>query len=1034
MSAKKSLIFFIKFFSRALIIILTLLFLGIALLFWRLSIKPLDLEFLMPQLQSYLLPSDEGLKLEADSVLLSARFSRHGLFHISVRNLSLLGKDDSLILDIPDVKISYGLHNLFTLNYMPMSAYISEMLLQLTLTTDGRLLLQGQEGKPVSIAQVQNEGAMPKVIYHKNQYIKELTAIRNIILDHAGIIISDELNNRRIMLPEVSASLERQRFGNYAFNFKTGVLTDQDLMHLTGDAFINLWTRTGEFHLSFDQVNPAKAGRIADVMNGIELIFKGTLVGEIDFRTFSLSHWRNIFKSLSFTVETEQSGRVILPPPLDSATYDVAFLKATGTFDENLESLHIQPINAALTNKLTAVADIQIQNLGSFLDSFDIHQVKTTLSAQIQDIPVHLVPQVWPSGLGPDAHAWVKENLRDGKATNAVFKLYFTGMELTDLLGDIDFQEMTVDYLSPMKPVKQARGKVMLYPDKVEIFADGGEIDNMHLQSGSIYLTELKDDISNARIEVQAEGPVPEVLALIDEKPLELLSGFDIQPANTTGDLSGEITLRFPLKETLTAKEVEVHATASVSNGMFQTKDKSQVLTQAALGVVIENAQMIVKGTGKYKDIPLDIQWTENFMPTKTDAFQRQIEAKGAVTDLFFKPYFPDISEYFIGTIAGNVIYERQPAGTAQLTVQGNLTNSELMVYPLAYTKIKGVPSDITAQLRLTQAGSIESASFNLTADKKALDVAGEVSFPRNGIQITLTKAQAPGTNFSGEAYYRQGKTLTVHLKGKSWLLTEIKNMPYFKSPAVEAAPKQEPALSLIELDIALDSLTVNPSYPLKRVTIKANRASNVWKEFFIFAQGKESATIRLDTTGKITGTAYDTGDLLNRLNLTDDFASGKATLSASQDANGLIKGEIKVKSMDLKDPGFVMQALTILGILDAFRGKELHFSHASVPFTLTPNFVLMITDGALYGNSLGITFEGYLKQGYMNIKGSVIPAYALNSLPGKIPVIGGLFRSSAHGGLVGASYTMKGLPSRATVDFHPLSSIAPGILGRLFQ
>ena len=170
MSAKKSLIFLWKFFSRTLMIFLTLLFLGLVLLFWRLSVKPLDLEFLMPEIQGYVLPADEGLKLEADSVLLSARFSRRGLFHISVHNLSLMGKDNSLILDIPDIQLSYGLRNLFTLNYMPLSAYVSDMLLQLTLTTDGRLLLQGQKGKAVPIAQVQKEGAAPKVIYHHNQY------------------------------------------------------------------------------------------------------------------------------------------------------------------------------------------------------------------------------------------------------------------------------------------------------------------------------------------------------------------------------------------------------------------------------------------------------------------------------------------------------------------------------------------------------------------------------------------------------------------------------------------------------------------------------------------------------------------------------------------------------------------------------------------------------------------------------------------------------------------------------------------------
>ena len=1034
MSAKKSLIFLFKFFSRALVILLTLLFLGVAFLFWRLSVKPLDLEFLMPEIQEYILPADEGLKLEADSVLLSARFSRRGLFHISVHNLSLMGKDNSLILDIPDIQVSYGLRNLFTLNYMPLSAYVSDMLLQLTLTADGRLLLQGQEGKAVSIAQVQKEGPMPKVIYHHNRYIKRLMTIRHIVLNRAGVIIADELNDRRIMIPELTATLERQRFTQYIFDFKTNLLIDEDLMHLNGNALINLGARTAEFELAFDQVNLAKAGRIADLMNGIQLNVQGTVQGELDFHTFELSHWRNIFKSLSFTVETEQSGRVVLPAPLDAATYNVSFIKATGTFAENLESLSIQPIQAGLTNKLTATADIQIQNSGSFLDTFDISGVKTTLNAQIKDIPVHLVPEVWPSGLGPDAHAWVKQNLKDGKAANAVFKLYFTGAALTDLLGDIDFQDMTVDYLSPMKPVKNAAGKVMLYPDKVEIFAHSGEIDNIHLQEGNIYLTELKDDISNAHIELRADGPAPEILALIDEKPLELLSGFDIDPANTAGDVSGEANLRFPLKESLTAKEVQVNMTASVSNGMFQTKDRTQALTNAALGVVIDNTQMIVKGSGQYKDMPLDVVWTEFFAPTKKNPLQRRLEAQGKANDLFFKPYYKDISDYLIGMIKGQVTYEQTQAGEKSLRVKADLTDAELMLYPLAYTKFKGVPAAAEAFMRLNGAAP-ESITFDVTADKKALNVSGEISFPQNGVKINITQAQAPGTQFSGQMTYISGQELSLDLKGKSWLLTEMKNLPYFKSKAIEAEPKQEPILPLIRLNIAMDSLTLNPNLPLKQVAVKANRTGRVWKEFFIFAQGAGSLSVSLGPDGKaLTGVIYDTGDILNRFNLTDDFASGKATLTAAQDANGLIKGNIKVKNMNLKDPGFVMQALTIIGIIDAFRGKELHFSQASVPFTLTPNFVVIVTDGALYGTSLGITFEGYLKQGYMNIKGSVIPAYALNSLPGKIPLIGGLFRSSAHGGLVGASYSVKGEPSSAKVEFHPLSSIAPGILGRLFQ
>ncbi|MBR4932367.1 MAG: hypothetical protein IKZ02_05000, partial [Alphaproteobacteria bacterium] len=69
-----------------------------------------------------------------------------------------------------------------------------------------------------------------------------------------------------------------------------------------------------------------------------------------------------------------------------------------------------------------------------------------------------------------------------------------------------------------------------------------------------------------------------------------------------------------------------------------------------------------------------------------------------------------------------------------------------------------------------------------------------------------------------------------------------------------------------------------------------------------------------------------------------------------------------------------------------------------------------------------------------IHLTGSVIPAYAVNSLPGRIPLIGNLFKDSKHGGLMGVNYTIKGTPTNPKIEFHPLSSIAPGILGRLFK
>ena len=62
-----------------------------------------------------------------------------------------------------------------------------------------------------------------------------------------------------------------------------------------------------------------------------------------------------------------------------------------------------------------------------------------------------------------------------------------------------------------------------------------------------------------------------------------------------------------------------------------------------------------------------------------------------------------------------------------------------------------------------------------------------------------------------------------------------------------------------------------------------------------------------------------------------------------------------------------------------------------------------------IYGTSLGITFVGDIISNKLNLTGSIVPAYAVNSLPGRIPIIGNLFKDTQHGGLMGVNYSATG-------------------------
>jgi hypothetical protein len=73
------------------------------------------------------------------------------------------------------------------------------------------------------------------------------------------------------------------------------------------------------------------------------------------------------------------------------------------------------------------------------------------------------------------------------------------------------------------------------------------------------------------------------------------------------------------------------------------------------------------------------------------------------------------------------------------------------------------------------------------------------------------------------------------------------------------------------------------------------------------------------------------------------------------------------------------------------------------------------------------------LDAGSCDIHGTVVPAYALNTLPGKIPLIGKLFSPEKGGGLFAMRYTMTGPFANPKVTINPLSALTPGFLREIF-
>jgi hypothetical protein len=143
---------------------------------------------------------------------------------------------------------------------------------------------------------------------------------------------------------------------------------------------------------------------------------------------------------------------------------------------------------------------------------------------------------------------------------------------------------------------------------------------------------------------------------------------------------------------------------------------------------------------------------------------------------------------------------------------------------------------------------------------------------------------------------------------------------------------------------------------------------------------------------------------------------------------------EAKVRDYRLVDEPAVarfLAAALLTGILDTLRGEGLGFDRAEARGLLRDG-ELEIRDLRTSGPALGIQARGRidLDGDRIDLEGTIVPANAINSLFGRIPVVGEILFGP---GLFAARYSLKGPRASPEVAINPLSALAPGVLRNIF-
>ena len=383
------------------------------------------------------------------------------------------------------------------------------------------------------------------------------------------------------------------------------------------------------------------------------------------------------------------------------------------------------------------------------------------------------------------------------------------------------------------------------------------------------------------------------------------------------------------------------------------------------------------------------------------------------------------------------------------IDVDADLKNATIDYSFLGFKKANGVAGNVKTKLELNGGKISKISSFSL--HKADFDLSGDITLDKTGglKAVNINRIHGPKTSAKAKIEFAdKGKKVKINVSGNSYDLTELFAATENKAASGNSKSDDDDWTKVpnTEVFIAVNSLWTNPNTPIKNFAGSAVLKPKIGIDevHMVGNYGSDkSIKLKLDYVPRPDGEyllsidSNNAGSTLRVLRLYDDMTGGILKIEAKRNRNKEFVGHAQIRDFSIHNTPLLAKLLTMAsfsGILDLLRGEGLTFSHFDAPFEYK-NKVLYINDAKMFGNVIGFTGSGLYKKASkeLDIKGIVSPAYSLNSLIGKIPVVGSVL-AGKDGTVFAVSYKITGSVHEPKISINPLSVFSPNSVKDLFS
>lgn len=740
------------------------------------------------------------------------------------------------------------------------------------------------------------------------------------------------------------------------------------------------------------------------------------------------------------------------------------------------------------------------------------------IKGTLDTMPLAALRALWPLPVADGARVWMSENLDGGTITNGKIRVDLEDGMIADAENHVPMPENAIDvqfdmsgstirFMKQMPLIEGASAHCILRGNSFKANVPSGfvtlsEKQVLTLSDGQFFDDNISHKGAPGVIDFSIDGKTPDILALLDHEPLNLISKFGLDPATIggTAKVKGRVTL--PMIKHITLDDIDVSGKVHAVGVTVPHVQENLDVTDGTLEIDVTKTGMTSKGPIYLNGAgPITLEWYESF---KKDAAKKSSYRLQATMDDEARASIGiGLTDFLHGPVTFDALLSGQGRSVNQAKVKADLTQNETRLHYAGWVKPKGVAAETTFNLEFLKddkKGELyRFTNFVLTG--KDIDARGAMTIAKGGHLQSAKFENAklgPDNDFTFTASPDKSGQLQMNMRASRFdgrgILSDIfsggedvatpakpailphprpddikpsinaneaqtpPETPADATAAAPAAPVEEPAL-LLTADVLAD--------PKRRTHIVAQidhatahgdtSFSNLKADvtmidsslYLMDVSGIDQAGVPFTATTtkpakqprQLLVESEDAGTMLRAIDLFGSAIGGSVVAKGTFDdmqAGSPMKGTVQVKDFRIANAPVLAKILTLAsftGIGDALNGDGIQFDKLNIDYRLTEHRI-HIDEGRMTGPSLGLTMKGQVdrKNDKVDVEGTIVPAYSVNSILGNVPLLGPLIVGREGEGIFAFTYRVRGKTDDPGVFVNPLSVVAPGFLRRLFE